>query len=214
VTRAWTDANRNFVPDCDLLNPSAQDLRAGGGDLCGVLSNTSFGQNALTNNFGAGVLGGWGVRPSDWNLGVSIQQQLRPRSSVEVTYTRRWYNGFFVADNLSLQPADLTPFSIVAPVDARLPGGGGYEVPGLYDVVPGKSGQVDNLIAGSSGYGTCRFTQRRRRDGQRPVGRRFTLVGARAGQTVATAATSARLPELATTVTGTSAFGAGGIAPP
>ena len=21
VTRAWTDANRNFVPDCDLLNP-------------------------------------------------------------------------------------------------------------------------------------------------------------------------------------------------
>ena len=32
VTRAWTDANRNFVPDCDLLNPAAQDLRASGGD--------------------------------------------------------------------------------------------------------------------------------------------------------------------------------------
>ena len=27
VTRAWTDANGNFVPDCDLLNPAAQDLR-------------------------------------------------------------------------------------------------------------------------------------------------------------------------------------------
>ena len=36
VTRAWTDANGNFVPDCDLLNPNAQDLRASGGDLCGV----------------------------------------------------------------------------------------------------------------------------------------------------------------------------------
>ena len=43
VTRAWTDANRNFEPDCDLMNAAAQDLRASGGDLCGVLSNTSFG---------------------------------------------------------------------------------------------------------------------------------------------------------------------------
>jgi len=33
VTRAWTDANRNWVPDCDLLNPAAQDRRAIGGDL-------------------------------------------------------------------------------------------------------------------------------------------------------------------------------------
>ena len=44
VTRAWTDANRNFVPDCDLLNPNVQDLRASGGDLCGVLSDTNFGK--------------------------------------------------------------------------------------------------------------------------------------------------------------------------
>ena len=27
VTRSWTDANRNFTPDCDLLNGVAQDLR-------------------------------------------------------------------------------------------------------------------------------------------------------------------------------------------
>ena len=43
--------------------PNAQDLRARGGDLCGVVSNTSFGQNVLTNNFDPGVLNGWGVRP-------------------------------------------------------------------------------------------------------------------------------------------------------
>ena len=87
------------------------------------MSNTSFGQNVLTNNFDPAVLNGWGVRPSDWNLGVSFQQQIRARSSVDVTYTRRWYHGFFVADNLALQPSDLTPFRIVAPADARLPGG-------------------------------------------------------------------------------------------
>ena len=144
VTRAWTDANQNFVPDCDLLNPAAQDLRASGGDLCGVVSNTSFGKNVLTNNFDPGILNGWGVRPSDWNLGVSIQQQIGRRSAVDVTYIRRWYHGFSVVDNRALQPSDLTPFSIVAPADPRLPGGGGYVVSGLYDVVPEKAGQVDN----------------------------------------------------------------------
>src|SRR5215471_6789121 len=43
VTRSWTDANANFVPDCDLLNPAAQDLRSTGGDLCGVVSDVNFG---------------------------------------------------------------------------------------------------------------------------------------------------------------------------
>ena len=68
------------MPDCDLLNPAAQDLRASGGDLCGVMSNTNFGKNVLTNNFDPGILDGWGVRPSDWNLGVSVQQQIRTAS--------------------------------------------------------------------------------------------------------------------------------------
>ena len=27
VTRTWTDANGNFVPDCDLSNTGATDLR-------------------------------------------------------------------------------------------------------------------------------------------------------------------------------------------
>ena len=72
---------------------------------------------------------------------------------MEVAYTRRWYRGFSVVDNLALQPADLTPFSVVAPQDPRLPGGGGYVVSGLYDVVPDKAGQVNNLVADSGTYG-------------------------------------------------------------
>ncbi|HET7219732.1 MAG TPA: TonB-dependent receptor, partial [Vicinamibacterales bacterium] len=146
VTRSWTDVNRNFVADCDLMNSAAQDLRASGGDVCGVMSNTTFGTNVLTNNFDPEVLDGWGVRPSDWNFTATVQQQIGPRASVDVTYTRRWFRGFSAADNLALAPADLTPFSIVAPSDPRLPGGGGYVVSGLYNVVPGKAGLVDNLI--------------------------------------------------------------------
>ena len=106
VTRAWNDANGNFVPDCDLLNPGAQDLRASGGDLCGVVSDIKFGQYVLTNNFDPAILNGWGVRPSDWTLDVSVQRQILPRASATLSYSRRWFHGFTVADNLALQPSE------------------------------------------------------------------------------------------------------------
>ena len=211
VTRSWIDANANFAPDCDLLNPAAQDLRASGGDACGVVSNTQFGQNVLTNNFAAGTLDGWGVRPSDWNLTATLEQRILPRSSVSVSYTRRWFRGFFVADNVALSVSDLTPFSIVAPVDRRLPDGGGYVVSGLYDVVPDKAGQVDNLIADSRDFGN--WSQHF--DGLDVTlnvrSRRVTAVGGMStGQTVTNnCAVRAAVPELTTASAGTTAFGPG-----
>ena len=47
VTRTWTDANGNYVPDCDLLDPRANDLRTSGGDFCGQLSNAELRQADL-----------------------------------------------------------------------------------------------------------------------------------------------------------------------
>lgn len=212
VTRAWIDANENFAPDCDLLNPAAQDLRESGRDLCGVMSNTNFGRPLLTNTFSGGLLDGWGIRPSDWTLRASIEQQFLRHAAISVAYTRRWFHGFSVADNLALQPSDLTPFAIAAPLDPRLPGGGGHTVSGLYDVVPGKAGQVSNLVADSTAYG--RWWQRF--DGvdvtvDARAGERFTFSGGTStGQTVAdNCDVRARLPEVSTTVIGTSAFGAG-----
>jgi len=212
ATRSWTDANQNFVPDCDLRDPAAQDLRDSGGDACGVMSNTNFGRNVLTNNFDPAVLRGWGVRPSDWTLTAAIEHQLFERASLNVQYTHRAFRGFFAADNLALQPSDLTPYSLVAPVDPRLPGGGGYVISGLYDVVPEKAGQIDNLIASANAYG--RWEQSF--DGldvtaNIRVGRDFTFAGGTStGQTVAdNCDVRAQLPELATTTTGTSVLGAG-----
>jgi hypothetical protein len=212
ATRSWVDANGNFAPDCDLLNPGAQDLRDRGGDLCGVISNTNFGTGVLTNAFDPAVLNGWGIRPSDWNLAVSVEYQILPKASVTVEYTRRWFHGFLAADNLSLQPSDLTPFSIVAPLDPRLPGGGGYVISGLYDVVPEKAGQVNNLITQAEAYG--RWSQRYSGvdatiNLRAAAGVTFEG-GVSAGQTVAdNCGVRARLPELSTATTGTSAFGAG-----
>jgi hypothetical protein len=56
ATRTWTD-NGNFVPDCDLLNPASQDLRASGGDLCAALSNQSFGKPVFSNSIDPAILG-------------------------------------------------------------------------------------------------------------------------------------------------------------
>jgi len=158
VTRTWTDANSNFVPDCDLSNPLANGNAAatpggGGLDFCGPISNLRFGQPVLTGNYDPDLLKGWGVRAGDWSFGVSVQQQLMKRMSVEIGYYRRSFDGFTLNDNLLLSPGDLTPYDITAPSDPRLPNGGGYTISGLYDVVPAKTGQVDNLATLADKYG-------------------------------------------------------------
>ncbi len=158
VTRTWIDANANLVPDCDLSNPLANGnpgaVNGGGGaDFCGQISNLRFGQPVLTGNYDPDLLTGWGVRASDWSFGVSVQQQLMARMSIEVGYYRRWFDGFTLNDNLATANSDYTPYSVTAPLDPRLPGGGGYTIDGLFDVVPGKSGQVDNLATLANKYG-------------------------------------------------------------
>jgi hypothetical protein len=149
VTRTWTDSNGDFVPDCDLLNPQANT----GADFCGQISNLRFGQNVATNTIDPGLLKGWGVRPSDWSFNVSVQQQILPRASIEVAYARRSFSGFNATDNRLVEASDYTGYSITAPLDSRLPGGGGHVVTGLYDVNPGRSGQIDNLVTDSRQYG-------------------------------------------------------------
>ena len=153
VTRAWTDANGNYVPDCDLLNPLAQDLRTSGGDLCGQLSNLNFGKPVFSGSYDPDVLEGWGVRPSDWQIGVSVQQKVMTGVSVEVGYFRRWLQNFTSIDNRALAATDFDTFSITAPADSRLPNGGGYVVNGLVNVKPAKFGQTDTLTTLSSKYG-------------------------------------------------------------
>ena len=62
------------------------------------------------------ILKGWGTRPSDWQIGATLQQEILPRVSVEVGYTRRWLKNFTVTDNLAVAATDFDQFSIVAPL--------------------------------------------------------------------------------------------------
>jgi hypothetical protein len=154
TSRSWTDSNNNFVPDCDLRSQLAQNLSASGGDICGAGSAQTFGTTALTTAaIDPKILEGWGVRSNDWQIGVSVQQQVLPRVSIEAGYFRRWLNNFTVTDNLLVGPGDFTPYSISAPADPRLPGGGNYVVGGLYNVVQGKFGQTSNNITLASDFG-------------------------------------------------------------
>jgi hypothetical protein len=90
TTRTWTDANRNDIPDCDLLNPAAQSpATTGSVDTCTAIANSAFGTNAFTSDLDPSLRAGWGVRPGDWGLGASIQQEILPRVSIEVGYNRR-----------------------------------------------------------------------------------------------------------------------------
>jgi hypothetical protein len=154
TNRAWTDANRNFVPDCNLLNPAQQDLRPVGGDLCGPLANQSFGQvTNPTQVYDPELLRGWSVRADDWQFGASVQQEVLPRMSVEVGYIRRSFSNFDATDNLLVGPSDYDPYSVTAPLDPQLPGGGGYVISDLWDISPEKFGQTQNFVTQASNFG-------------------------------------------------------------
>jgi len=148
TARSWTDNNNNFLPDCDLRSPAAQSPTTTGSiDTCGAMNSQTFGTTAQTTaNIDPKILEGWGVRSNDWQIGVSVQQQVLPRVSIEVGYFRRWLNNFTITDNLAVGPNDFTQYSITAPAYPDLPGGGNYVVDGLYNVVPEKFGLTSNNI--------------------------------------------------------------------
>jgi hypothetical protein len=149
--RSWTDANGNFNPDCDLLNPNAQDLRSSGGDACGRVANTNFGTLNAGLSYTDELLDG--LRPWDTQIGVAVQQQIASRISAEVQFNKRWWDGQYVTRNRAVNASDFTRYDITAPSDPRLPGGGGYVVSGLHDVSPELFGIIDYQVQPASNYG-------------------------------------------------------------
>ena len=154
ATRTWTDANRNFVPDCDLHNLQLQDLRASGGDFCDIASELRFGQATPNTTYDPDLLSGWNKRFFNWEFSTGIQHEIVPRVSVDVGYFRRWYGNFNVTDNRAVSAADYDAFSVTAPSDPRLPNGGGHTVQGFKNLNPAAQTRPgDNFVTHSSNFG-------------------------------------------------------------
>ena len=139
IRGSWQDLNGDFFPDENELGP---------------YSNANFGWSVITNFFADDVTSGFGARRNNWEYSLGIEQEILPRTSLDVAYWRRVQGNFSVTDNVLVEPGDFDEYCVTAPTDPRLPGGGGNEICGLYDVNPDKFGQVRNEIirADPNGY--------------------------------------------------------------
>ena len=156
TNRSWNDANGDYIPTCDLGN-------FGANGECGAIDNTNFGlNNPNATEWDTDVL--TGLRDSNWDLSAEVQQELIQGLSVTVGYY--WNSAGYdsennsktrTTDNRAVGPADYDEYCVNAPNDPGLPGGGGYEVCGLYDINPAKFGQVDNIITRSDLFGDTEF---------------------------------------------------------
>ncbi len=133
ATRTWSDANGDFVPQANELGP---------------INPPNFGSTVVSTRYDPSVLSS---RIYNWEISAQVQHEVVSRVSVNAGYFRRWYGNLRVQDNLNIQPSDYSPYAVTAPVDARLPGGGGYAVAGLYD--PNFLAATNNVITLSQNYG-------------------------------------------------------------
>lgn len=146
TTRTWSDSNNDFFPDCDLASPDANGE-------CGAFSNRNFGTSTITRFYDPDYLTGSGKRANNYVVSVGLQHELVPQVAVEAAYFRRWYTNFTTTDNRQVTPGDFNPFCITSPVDSRLPGGGGQEVCGQWDVTPEKFGLSDDFTTFTKNFG-------------------------------------------------------------
>jgi hypothetical protein len=141
-SRNWVDHDGDRQIDCDILSSPAQSPAATGSvDTCGAITgnNLNFGRPVLSTTVDPQLLSGWGVRENDWQFGINVQQELLPRVSLDFGYNRRWWDGFTVTDNTLRTHADYQAWTITAPADPRLPGGGNYPIT-LYTITSEASG--------------------------------------------------------------------------
>jgi hypothetical protein len=156
VARTWTPSaaeiariqagDPTVAPVGDPLNPAAN------GEL-GPSPNNNFGKPITTLQYDPAWATGYGTRPFNWETSAGVQHEIMPRVSMTAMYYRRIYGNFVVDRNTLVSPANFDPYCITAPIDPRLPGGGGQQICGLYDLNPSKVGLVGQVRSYSGTYG-------------------------------------------------------------
>jgi len=149
-TRTWNDRNGDFT----IYNKDGS-LQS---DELGPTGNANFGKLVpSTNTRDPLTLNGWNARGSTVEWQAVVQHQLSTRTAVSGGYYFRYIGNQTAVDNTLIGPSDFSgPFCITAPLNADLPGGGGYPVCGLYDITPAARPLVQNntTFARNFGQGT------------------------------------------------------------
>ena len=127
TNRTWDDTNGDFVPDCTLT-----DFGANG--ECGAIQDPGFGTARPFLRYDPELLDGSDGRISEWHTVVGVQQELGDGMALNVSYIRRAYSNFRLFDNVNASPSDYTHYCVQGPSHSDLPGGGGEEICGLYDI--------------------------------------------------------------------------------
>jgi len=167
-TRTWCDRTPS-QPACSLTTPNSGDNNGSPFDSAGhiqlneltnSLNTPSFGKNqpqsTLTDQ---SVLEGWGKRGYNTEWSLSVQHELMPRVSLNAGWFRRSYGNQTVTVDNRFNFGNNSfdgPFCANAPADPNLPGGGGYQVCGLYDIKQSAlnlNQPVSNTITFSDNYG-------------------------------------------------------------
>jgi len=132
-TRAWRDLDGNGSP----FNSAGQIQL---NELTNSASTPSFGKNVASSTLtDPAVLDGWNKRGFNTEWAFSIQHELMPRVSLNGSWFRRSFGNQTVTVDNRYSFANNSfdgPFCANAPADPNLPGGGGYQVCGLYDLKP------------------------------------------------------------------------------
>jgi hypothetical protein len=118
------------------------------------MDNRAFGGVRSGTAYDPDLMAGWGKRLYNWEFSAGVQHEVAQRISADLGYFRRAYGNFQITDNRAVSASDYDTFSITAPSDPRLPGGGGYTVSGIHDLKPTAFGRrADNFVTFAKNYG-------------------------------------------------------------
>jgi hypothetical protein len=151
VSRSWTDDGDRIV-ECNLAILTANEE-------CAALTGNNLNFGGLSGNIeqvNPDTLKGWGARDYDWQWSVGVVQEVLPRVSVDVAYARRSFHSFTVTDNLNRDPSQYDAWTINAPSDPRLPGGGGYPITNYTPTLAAANIPAENYVTWETDFGAAR----------------------------------------------------------
>jgi hypothetical protein len=152
VPRGWTDLDNDRVVDCNLAI-----LTANGECAALTGNNLNFGGvSGIITQVNQDTLRGWGVRDYDWQWSIGVQHELLSRVSVDVAYARRSFYSFTITDNQVRNPSQYDAWTINAPSDPRLPGGGGYPITIYTPTAAAAAIPAQNYITWETDFGPAR----------------------------------------------------------